>query len=772
MYWNEGLFDGSKMNSIYEVSSHIKEIDGKNMFERISTLSDETKTREAQKYFDYLKADLKSIDKSGSLGKKEELSKDLESVQTKLSKLNSLPRTDEVLSIFSSKLSKFISFVEFNKWRTLTRISKRVKSRIPSVTNVTVSNLKSRVRSILQDISIMRNVTSSSVLGQSEKNLINVKLDSLKTEMGIIQNYMDAYVPYSTTYGKFRKKYSKILKELGPNIALSKLKTIESTKQFSLGIFVIICFCVGNLFLGFALYQREKRRSQKYVEDHFLGLVKKGILAEKSEVPKSLGPDLRKEIFRTHEFLSKRMRYGQIFEATLPFSALLLDDNLKLVWGNETFFKDWEINDFKESQKVLSWDTLKRLTNLGETDPVIDANKSGMAGIFQIQVNLEGGKKPLPYEMYVNPVDNLGQRNIMIYFYPLATLEESLSEQVKTVMGPVNKSLTALMTNNFHGEVKDQIKNEFNNAGINDVYAKVENFYEQSNTQKQGLVDEIADLEEKLSSIMSIVNEIEAIHDEKKDSLNEGMYHLNETKKGVIQYVNFNARNERMYSSIFSGLKSILKNYTGLLKKAEEFHFALKDNLDVVESITSMRSEFKDVLHDAKAARLRLAQAVDQTLHFGKTRSVDIDRLSVCFGKVSSSSSDLEGFMEKLEKDIMAFDLNLTKAHLLVEGNHRDKAGESSIENLFENFKAISYKIENDMKNLQESFSKNRSLEEGLVENITIFDQYFTRSISEDNNVITLSHQVSGSSEDENEDENENRVEVKRERSPEPEVSV
>ena len=738
-YWNVGLFDGSKISGIYEVSYKIKEIEEKKVFSQIKKLSNSADTRLAMKQLEFLKSDLKLVNKNVSFVDGRELETDLSNLENKLNNINSMPRAQEVVSIFSSKLDKFSSFVQYNKWRTLTRISKRMKTRIPSVGRMTVKSLKKSFRSIAQDIAIMRNVTNGSVLSTSDKNIIGAKLDSLKTEVSLVEKFVDAYKPYGNELASFSNKYSAKLSELGPAMALAKLKTAGSTKQLSFGIFAIICFAVFGFFALQVLYRKNSKAQQSFVEENLVAIMKKGVLNERSEIPKGLSENTQEEISRTHEFLKKRMKFGRVFEATLPFSAVLMDANLKVIWGNDNFYRDWDLMAHSDNPSDISWDYLKQMTNLGDTDPILDANKNGIAGIYQIQLNLDESKNPLPYEMYVNPVEMNAERSTMAYFYPLSAMEQTISDQVKTVISPVNRFINAVTTNAFSGETRETLGNEFTNAGIEDVFNGLTAYYENSCTQRQGLLNEISSLEESQAGLVKVLEEINTIQTEKKINLDKGLLHLNKTKKGVIRYVDANAENEKMYSSIFGGLKSIIKNYTGLLKKAEEFHTSLRENLDVIESITSMRSAFQEVMEEAKACRIRLAQSVDQTLHFSKTRSADVDRLSVCFGKVSSSASDLETLMHTLEKDITSFDLNLTKAHILVEGNHRDKNGESSMENLFEDFKAISYKIENDMKSLQQAFSQNRDLEESIVENITIFDQYFSRSISEDNNVKDLS---------------------------------
>ena len=164
-------------------------------------------------------------------------------------------------------------------------------------------------------------------------------------------------------------------------------------------------------------YKRESMKNEKFIESQIMTVVKRGIIGNACQINSKISSKTQNEIHKAHEFLQKRMRFGQVFEATLPFSAILLDSNLKVIWGNDNFFQDWGLSN-QDYQTHLGWDSLRQLTNLGQTDPILDASKNGMAGIFQIQVNLAEKAQPLPYEMYVHPVDSDDERNIMVYFYP------------------------------------------------------------------------------------------------------------------------------------------------------------------------------------------------------------------------------------------------------------------------------------------------------------------------------------------------------------------
>ena len=170
------------------------------------------------------------------------------------------------------------------------------------------------------------------------------------------------------------------------------------------------------------------------------------------------------------------------------------------------FMKIGGLLDYKERNEILTWDFLKKYTNLGESTPIISALKENIAGIYQIQVKINADT--MPYEMYVSPINYADKIKIMILFYPLRSLEETLANQTKAIIGPVSRSLEALMSNHFNPVFKDNIKNDFDAAGINQLFDKFCKYNEFVCQQRMGLLKEIERLENNLYDQYKLVDDL------------------------------------------------------------------------------------------------------------------------------------------------------------------------------------------------------------------------------------------------------------------------
>src|SRR5690606_15681851 len=133
-------------------------------------------------------------------------------------------------------------------------------------------------------------------------------------------------------------------------------------------------------------------------------------------------------------------------------------------------------------------------TNLGEDDPVMLALKEGIAGIYQIQIKTKKEAESLPYEMYVSPVDYADQKRIMIFLYPLRSVEESLQQQSRAIVGPVLKTLDAIEAREFDGEIQERLSAQFNIAGIDSTFMNFSRFNDNLTDRLQSLEGEIVHL--------------------------------------------------------------------------------------------------------------------------------------------------------------------------------------------------------------------------------------------------------------------------------------
>ncbi len=97
-------------------------------------------------------------------------------------------KSAKVLSVFNEKMDKFSDYVKRNKWRTLTRMSERVLN--ISKDPMGPGELDRLVKSIEKDFSSMVRITENSVLGRPEKSEIKSRIENLRTETGMLSQYL------------------------------------------------------------------------------------------------------------------------------------------------------------------------------------------------------------------------------------------------------------------------------------------------------------------------------------------------------------------------------------------------------------------------------------------------------------------------------------------------------------------------------------------------------------------------------------------------------
>ena len=243
----------------------------------------------------------------------------------------------------------------------------------------------------------MEKVTESSVLSREDKNLILTKTKTLKTEIGMLGKYLKEYSKFQKDFKKSDKAYQTWFKGIEPEISLKRIQFERNSQNMLFSLIGVVALMFIFSVFGFFVYRMGESKNRKEVEGMIVHAVKEGILPTETNYEQSLSPESREEFDKYREYIHKRMSFGSIFQDAMPFSSILLDSNLNMVWANGLFYDHWSLGEYKNSDESLTWDFLQRFTNLGENDPVLSAVKDDVAGIYNIQVKTKTDDESLPF---------------------------------------------------------------------------------------------------------------------------------------------------------------------------------------------------------------------------------------------------------------------------------------------------------------------------------------------------------------------------------------
>lgn len=714
-YWVNGAANVESVTSVYEAIIQIDEIKKKSDLKEIKELVESDRARDALKEFDLLTKDIESLNLVEEVESYEDLEATMKSMRKGLSELISTPELTNIFVVFNNKVSAFESYVEANNWKTLTRMSRRITTlissgRVKSPGFFKVDALENLIRTISKDIAVMESITESSVLTRKDKNEVITKLRMLMTEMDMLGKYVVSLSSFYKVYNNFATQYKTWFSQIEPEISYKKVSFEKNSQTILFSLIGLIGMIFILTVAGFFIHKIVSKNESKKLEEVILSSIKNGIVPVVSKFDGHFSENFRMEFDRYREYVHKRMSFGSIFQDAMPFSSLLLDSNLNLVWANSLFYEHWELQ--KKNDENVTWDYLQRFTNLGEDDPVLMALNEGIAGIYNIQVKNTHNEEALPYEMYVSPVEYASQKRIMIFFYPLRSIEEALSNQSRSLVSPVAKSLDALTNGVFTSEFKEKVKKDFEIAGTTDIYERFLKYNEFVNNQKNGLLAEIESLENNLFDQYKLVDDIDVVCHEYSDIQKTSMNHMMNTKDAIVSLVELRAELEDLFKATVGTSQSLFQDEMTLLSHTSELADIIDENKKAIEIVSRTKDDFKMLKNNVEQFKTKIMQMLDHLMTARKSDSGQ-SKMDHSLSKMKLEMQSFEKNLSSLSQVATSLDVGLSKMQLIMS-----KSDTPDLSVLKMNFDTAREQLERDLLDVARLIRNGQMKDEEVIKSI------------------------------------------------------
>lgn len=704
-YWNSGLLDGNNLSSVYESSTWLEDIQRNNYIERMQRDVVKSKISSGLKRFERLDIKVRDINRIATLDNEySHYMKTRNETKAAFEKLLSYPPATDILKIFKNKLKSFEKFVTVNRWPTLSRMSSRMLIRLRKNGGFQYPEILTLGKTIESEIGVMRNVTNRSVLSGADKRLINQKLDEISTESKMLLAYGKDLSKFFQSFKSFKTSYRVWLDKVAPEVSFGKLAVAAKTKQFAalfLGLFcMILLFAISTPFI----LRRQKKFIELGKERFTLDLFNNKILAANSEFLEG-SADYLKEMKRHYAYVQKRMSFGGIMQEALPFPAILLDENLKVIWGNKLFQTDWGISRTQIDGSGVDWELVHRFTNLGDIDPVVDALQSDVSGIFQIQAKLNAEKNPVPYEMYMRPISSSGKRQIMIFFYPLVSMEQTINDQAKGIIQPIQRTLSLMANREFTGKIQEDLQDEFFTAGIDDIYDQLIALQEVQNNSSEDYQEQVNNLREENKELKDtlelITQNVEGI-----DKVNSNTFQsFRNLKETIVRYSSLANEIFNVSKALSESLGSSMSSNKKAISSGESCLDSLNENLRSYQSLGKINQVFKDLTSSIENAKYDISQSCDQLMVFSRSETIEPLKLEQALTKLKGQIRTLEVQTDQFEKSLKGLDIVISKQEMIATGSQSPVHIKENLEVLNSSAKKIVEQFE-DLKTKQRSFGE------------------------------------------------------------------
>jgi hypothetical protein len=595
IFYSKGFLDFDKIREIYEGNSFTEGLKKTNVVTTIKNEANKNQVREAYKILIEFENNLNQEKITIKNSKKfKEFRESLKKTSTILNNLISLPELSSIYAVLKNKVNDLYLFIDNNGWKTLGRISQRIK------TEISTSNLEKNeatsfkktlyLQSILKNsFANMIDVTNSSSLPQEKKELIFSRLDVFKTELEMLDKYNKQMTELFQNLDDAEKKFLIWSDNSFIDISLRKIEFENKSKYLFFSLIGLLVFMIGFLGLGIYLNKFFNKKEQLVLEKSILDSVRDGLISNKPL--RNYSKEFQKEIDNIREYVHQKISFGSIVFDSLPFATLFLDYNLSVIWANSIFFQVFGID--KEKKELMTWDYVQRFTNLGENDPIHLALKDDLAGIYQIQVKKGQKEEAVPYEIYVQPTIYQNQKRILLFLYPLKDLQESLVDQVKSIIGPVVRTIDAMIGNQFDENFKTAIKKDFEVGGIDGVLNKFNRFNDLIINQRGELLLQLEKTENNLADQFKLKNDIKAVLKVAHDNGVKTIMKISELKESFIYNIEMREKIEQNGFKIGEMARNTNLDLSDLISKIEKMNQFIKDGIRAFDKLYSIKENIK-----------------------------------------------------------------------------------------------------------------------------------------------------------------------------------
>lgn len=675
-YWDSGLLNIEYVSNLYDGTNRVSAVKERNDLEEIKKFVDGDRIKDANRIFSRLEQDIQDLRSIKPADNKTTFEENTKKVKIGLTNFQAAPELSTVLNNLSGKVTVFENFVTEKKWPTLTKMSMnlRIKTspgRLMQGGLFNFEKTQNLALSINNDIEAMTNFTQSSGLPADIKAAIINRIQTIKVEAAVLENYVDEHKRFNRAYKDFAADYGTWFKFVEPEIALKKIQFEKSSQTIIYSLIAIFSSIATFLALGIVIYNYSTKRGSEKTEKLILDTIKESLLPIEPKKTEKGSSEYITELEKYRDYVHKRMSFGSIFQEAMPFASILLDSNLNLVWGNSHFYEQWQLQNFNEDgDDSLTWDFLQRFTNLEDNSSILSALRMSASGVYKIQVKNASMAKALPYEMHVSPVEYSAQKRILIIFYPMAETEMHMESQKTAIIAPILKSLDAHLNETMTTELNHKLRNESDKIGISELYAKFSQFVEKNESIQDELSGEIERLENDLQIQRNVAGEVRKSLVASFETQRASVDKYNQFKSSVTAVLDARDMLEEQFRYALSASREFYKDQNKILSNAEKAEKSVDDYVKSLRTITVLKSEFKELRGNVEEFKSRITQVLDQLLIF-QNHEDDTLRVDQFLGKIKLEMKGFEKVLNGFNQVVTQLDVTVTKLDMMVESREK-----------------------------------------------------------------------------------------------------
>lgn len=647
---------GLKINSLIH---HFK----KDMsFEKIGKLLSWTEADKANDKIRELSQKIAETEELLEIKSSKDLSLGIRTFNRLINNTSGMSDPSDALKVFRNKVSSLNDFAELKKYSTVLSISGKMLARLDQLTPKNVGG-SIQVSYLRSDLKRLQQVVAGSSLTDNEKDALNSRFNSMQAEIELLSNLNSQSRDIKAHVTQASLALSQWMIDVEKKA--SDLQGIRFQKQNQLVL--MLAGMVGFMivaWMGLAyLFRWQKLRIGEQVEMEVKGVIEKGIMGDQRFMMDHYSDLTRDDIIRLLDELKIKLNLGTMLHTGLPFAGCMVDTNFKLTWNNHLFLEQFYLSEEEVRSDAFNWDYLRDYLNMDE-DPVYQALVNKIAGIYPVKVKQDEFAPAQPYEMYVTPINVNREDRVMIFFYPLVSVQEAINEQVNLATDAMTRFIGHWNNDSLDEDQIRLLEKDFKNNDLNETYSELVTLYERVSGEKNECLRTINDLEKENSTYQETISEMKDIEEEKISIIRQEFQLTNELRSSFLGSV------ERIESLMHIN-RTILQQNDDLKTDAQkmqqisiELTKKTKETLDIMGQLEFVKTDYKKLKFELLEVKAKLI-SINNSL-FGQLPPFDEAQQKLAT-RYKDELARLDFNVTTLDKKLSQLDVLLAKLQMMHE---------------------------------------------------------------------------------------------------------
>lgn len=585
--------------------------------------------------------------------------------------LNDVPEVnvEQKISRLTLAISNYVSYATEKKYPTLIRVSSRMKSR-----DINLADIKAQEAALFaftKDIEFMQATIRTANIDDQQKTEANNHISELSAIITDLQVDLKKGQQSQAIIKNLNNKINALLIAAKP-IVVSTASNSGYALHDIFYAFVIVFLL--SIILGSWLLISETRaisKSKKTWESNFLVLMNESFVKSDSVTSNSFSKSFQSTFGQIHNYIQKKMQYGQMFQDTIPFPTILIDANLQVRWFNQSLVGEWQLEDFIRERESLSWEHFSQLTNMSTSDPVMDVIRNRHAGIFKLQVKPLNSDTPVPYQMYVTPYQIGEEKLCLLFFYPLLSLEETIEMQTQSVVGPVRSTLNAMLDNRYDSKFAELSKSDYEVGSIEDLHHLFNLVHSKTTKAADELLEQLNDRDIKLQDQQQIIQSFDSDVEQLKRLQTEMKQSMQSLKEYIVaSFENVDAV-KRGSEDVLQDLRIHWEKFLHMQVGAEKLFTVYQCTREQVQQMIHLRASTKEVRDAIQAHKSNANKIIKAMSVFIDKQNQNKNPVYNTWNSTVNELGKLPDFLTSLDRYIQHTEMTLGKVVMRIEDSYK-----------------------------------------------------------------------------------------------------